>query len=159
AELYVGIFWKRLGRYTLDEFSHAKELHIDCLIYEKWCQEGEREPELTTFLNQIRQVETGLTNRLPFVDPDELERYIHLDVDRWRTSRVRESRKHHPDRVFQAPPPGNHHIKRSALQDRLVASLLGGDGPRVTRAALHGSPGIGKSMLAGAIAHDEALER
>jgi len=36
SDLYIGIFWKRLGKYTLDEFKHAKDnLKIDCLIYQK----------------------------------------------------------------------------------------------------------------------------
>jgi hypothetical protein len=92
------------------------------------------------------------------VDLEELERYIQLDVDRWRTSRVRASRKRNAGRVFQAPSPGSHHIKRSVLQ-QLVASLLKGDGAGVTRAVLHGAPGIGKSTLAAAFAHDAAVER
>jgi hypothetical protein len=35
ADLYIGIFWKRYGYHTIQEFEHAQRLGKDCLIYEK----------------------------------------------------------------------------------------------------------------------------
>src|SRR5215831_6900994 len=35
ADLYIGIFWKGYGTYTIDEYEHAQTLGMDCLIYEK----------------------------------------------------------------------------------------------------------------------------
>jgi hypothetical protein len=35
SDLYVGIFWKGYGSYTIEEFEHAQILGMNCLIYEK----------------------------------------------------------------------------------------------------------------------------
>jgi hypothetical protein len=32
ADLYIGLFWKGYGQYTIEEFEHAQMLGIDCLI-------------------------------------------------------------------------------------------------------------------------------
>ena len=33
SDLYVGLFWKGYGAYTIEEFEHAQMLGMDCLIY------------------------------------------------------------------------------------------------------------------------------
>lgn len=159
SDRYIGIFWKRLGKYTLDEFKHAKDhLKIDRLIDERRCEDGERDKELDAFLNEVSGVETGITKRRPFVNVDELEHWIQQDVDHWRTSRVCKTRNRGTDSVFLAPAPGGYHVKRS-VQERLVSLALKSDHPSVSRIALHGAPGMGKSTLAAAFAYDDRVQR
>ena len=58
---------------------------------------------------------------------------------------------------FQAPPVPNHFVSRPELAEDLKTALLGetdaADGT-LKVSAIHGSPGIGKSTLAAALAHD-----
>lgn len=35
ADIYIGIFWRGYGSYTIEEFEHAQKLDKPCLIYEK----------------------------------------------------------------------------------------------------------------------------
>jgi len=35
ADLYIGLFWKGYGEYSIEEYEHAQQLGKDCLIYEK----------------------------------------------------------------------------------------------------------------------------
>lgn len=40
SDLYVGLFWKGYGGYTIEAFEYARMLGMDCLIYEKREDEG-----------------------------------------------------------------------------------------------------------------------
>jgi Domain of unknown function (DUF4062) len=92
ADLYVGVFWRDYGDYTIDEFTYANEKHKDCLIYEKRAGiEDQRDPKLQAFLNQIGKVETGLTVRW-FNTVEELSEGVRQDVARWQTQKIRELR-------------------------------------------------------------------
>ena len=58
SDLYLGIFWKGYGTYTVDdEFVRAVKLGIPCLIYEKRTELDKRDPKLQEFLNSISSVE------------------------------------------------------------------------------------------------------
>src|SRR5215213_10293679 len=60
ADLYIGVFWKNYGEYTIEEFEYALKLGKDCLIYEKRDDvEGQRSPQLQDFLDGIGDVKTG----------------------------------------------------------------------------------------------------
>ena len=63
--------------------------------------------------------------------------------------------------VFQAPPMPDRFVPRRDALARMKQRLLATDGesPRVTRALLHGSPGVGKSMLARVFAHDPHIRQ
>jgi hypothetical protein len=65
SDLYMGIFWKGYGEYTVEEFEHARARGKDCLVYEKREEPslGGREPALRGFLDRIGEVESGLTIR------------------------------------------------------------------------------------------------
>ena len=53
ANLYIGVFWKGYGKYTIEEYEHAQTLGMDCLIYEKREEVGNgRDPELQAFLDR-----------------------------------------------------------------------------------------------------------
>src|ERR1043166_10279116 len=62
ADLYLGLFWKGYGEYTIQEYEQARKLGKDGLLYEKSSAAGpERDPRLQAFLNQVGAVRTGLT--------------------------------------------------------------------------------------------------
>jgi hypothetical protein len=62
ADLYIGVFWRGYGRYTIEEYDRATALGMDCLIYEKReAVDGQRDRELAAFLERLGDVEAGLT--------------------------------------------------------------------------------------------------
>src|SRR5215475_448878 len=76
ADLYIGLFWKGYGEYTIEEYEHARKLGKDCLIYEKRAAlNGERDSRLQQFLDQLGDVKSGLTIKW-FNTPDELSEAV-----------------------------------------------------------------------------------
>src|SRR5215469_12801465 len=53
ADLYIGIFWKGYGAYTIEEYNHARRLGKSCLVYERRSELENRDSRLQTFLDQI----------------------------------------------------------------------------------------------------------
>jgi DNA polymerase III delta prime subunit len=93
SDLYIGVFWREFGAYTMDEFNYAKEKDKDCLVYEKRKDiDGKRDPNLQEFLDQIGKVETGITVRW-FNTLDELREGVKQDVARWQAHKIRELRE------------------------------------------------------------------
>ena len=93
SDLYIGVFWRDYGAYTVDEFNYAKEKNKDCLVYEKRKDiDGQRDPNLQEFLDQIGKVETGITVRW-FNTLDELREGVKQDVARWQAHKIRELRE------------------------------------------------------------------
>jgi len=91
ADLYIGLFWKGYGDYTIEEYEHARKLGKDCLIYEKRALNGQRDPRLQAFLDRIGNVERGLTIKW-FDDPLQLSEAIKDDVAKWQARIIRERR-------------------------------------------------------------------
>src|SRR5262245_28090453 len=90
ADLYIGLFWKGYGDYTIEEYKHARKLGKDCLIYEKRAAlNGERDPRLQKFLDSVSDVKTGRTIKW-FDDALQLTEAIKDDVARWQARTVRE---------------------------------------------------------------------
>src|SRR5262249_19732711 len=93
VDLYIGLFWKGYGDYTVEEYEHARELGKDCLIYEKRAAlNGQRDPRLQAFLDRIGNVEKGLTIKW-FNDPLQLSEAIKDDVAKWQAQIIRERHK------------------------------------------------------------------
>ena len=93
SDLYIGVFWRDYGDFTIDEFNYAKEKHKDCLVYEKRTEiDGQRDPKLQEFLDQIGKVETGITGRW-FNTLEELREGVKQDVARWQAQKIRELRE------------------------------------------------------------------
>ena len=93
SDLYIAVFWRDYGAYTIDEFNYAKEKSKDCLVYEKRKDiDGQRDPNLQEFLDQIGKVETGITVRW-FNTLDELREGVKQDVARWQAHKIRELRE------------------------------------------------------------------
>jgi eukaryotic-like serine/threonine-protein kinase len=93
SDLYIGVFWRDYGAYTIDEFNYAKEKNKDCLVYEKRKDiDGQRDPNLQEFLDQIGKVETGITVGR-FNTLDELREKVKQDVTSWQARKIRELRE------------------------------------------------------------------
>jgi hypothetical protein len=96
ADLYVGLFWKGYGEYTLAEYDYAKKLGKDCLIYEKRSDlDEQRDPRLQFFLDQLGDVKSGLTIKW-FKTTDELSEVVKDDIAKWQARFIRE---HHTPRI------------------------------------------------------------
>jgi eukaryotic-like serine/threonine-protein kinase len=93
ADLYIGLFWKGYGDYTIEEYEHARRLGKDCLIYEKRAAlNGQRDPRLQEFLDRLGNVEKGLTIKW-FDDSLQLSEAIKDDVQRLQAKIYRERSK------------------------------------------------------------------
>ena len=156
ANLYIGVFWKGYGKYTIEEYENAQTLGMDCLIYEKREEVGNgRDPELQAFLDRIGQVETGLTIRW-FHTPEELSQFIKEDVSGWQFEIIEEATKPTAPAVYHDEPskPPPDFVGRNQEIERMVRELRSGKD-----LAVEGLPGVGKTTLAVAIAHHPGIRR
>ncbi len=104
SDLYIGLFWKSYGAYTVEEFELARAVGTDCLIYQKGGDRPEgRDPQLQTFLDRISKVESGLTIQW-FETPEELREMVKRDTARWQTRIVRKYREGGPRRGVTGLP-------------------------------------------------------
>jgi tetratricopeptide (TPR) repeat protein len=162
SDLYIGIFWKGYGEYTVEEFEHARNQGKDCLVYEKREEiEGTRDPALQEFLDRIGKVKGAVTIRR-FQTAAELPAFLKTDVAGWQADKVRLANLPGTHAPFQAPPQSDRYVERTALHTRLKTAILPATGEErepLTRAVLHGTGGIGKTSLAIALAHDADLRR
>ena len=93
ADLYIGLFWRGYGDYTIDEFDYATERNKDRLIYEKRADvDAHRDPKLQAFLDRIGKVETGVTARW-FNTAEELREGVKQDAARWQARKIRQLRE------------------------------------------------------------------
>jgi tetratricopeptide (TPR) repeat protein len=88
SELYIGIFGKHYGKYTIDEFNTATDWGLPRHIYVQILGEGEqRDPELEDFLRRISDVEHGLAPRW-FRDIQDLWEGVKTSLEHWLTNRI-----------------------------------------------------------------------
>jgi hypothetical protein len=156
ADLYLGIFWRGFGQYTIEEYERAEQLGKERLIYEKTADiEGKRDPRLQAFLDRVGgQVKSGVAIGR-FETVERLVELVTLNVPALLTARYRESHATKPPAPFQAPAPWGNAVARPALLEPLCARLAADQDPPVFRVVvLHGMAGSGKSELAAAAAHD-----
>lgn len=158
CDMYVGIFWKKYGEYTLDEYNKAKDFNRPRLIYQKELEASARDPRLQDFLNEIGEVKHGDVAPCFFHDAEELPERITEDVMRVLTDAFRtgsSSTAQNPDEMIEPTQlpclcdraPQERHLRKGVLDykdnksGRPVLLLLGGqrqDGHRfyVTRLEL-----------------------
>ena len=171
SDVYVGVFWKTRGAYTIDEFDAARRIGIACLIYEK--VPAQREPELSAFLDQIGDVETGVTIRR-FASSEELAEMVSADVRRVQTKLVRvrstDGRtytgnpnggrfdltaratpiRRHPLQASDGLRPPEPFVDRNDALDRIRNAIASGE----SLLGVGGAPGIGKTSVLRRVAHD-----
>lgn len=158
ADLYIGVFWKGYGEYTIDEFEAARNLGKDLLVYEKRSGIEDRDPRLEQFLSEIGAVERGLTVRW-FDTPQELGDAVKDDVAAWQTKIVRARLSERPGAPFQAPAVRPGFVPRPSVLAKAKEHLLA-EGDALALAALCGMGGSGKSVMATAVANDaEVIDR
>jgi tetratricopeptide (TPR) repeat protein len=155
ADLYIGLFWKSYGQYTIEEYEHARMLGMDCLIYEKRGDiQGQRDPELQAFLDRISEVESGHTVRW-FNTLADLRTFVKEDVAAWQAKIVREGRQSSLPAVYAGVPPmPTHFVGRSELVLKMARRLRSGED-----VAVEGLPGVGKTTLAVALTRHIGVRR
>ncbi len=145
ADIYIGIFWKGYGAYTIEEYEHARELGKPCFIYEKRTELDKRDPELQEFLDQISKVETGLTIYW-FENADELGKQAKKDVAAWLVEIARKSDLKNVR--IELPPRAEHFIGREKQIEKLIDELKPGNVVTIT-----GPGGIGKTSVVAEALH------
>lgn len=88
CDLYIGVFWKSYGEYSVEEYDYATKWNKDCLIYEKRTALDKRDPKLQEFLDKISKIDDGVTIKW-FTDEKELSELVKQDVARWQVSKIR----------------------------------------------------------------------
>src|SRR5262245_53430560 len=161
ANLYVGVFWKRYGPYTIDEYRQAQVLQKPRLIFVKEAAEEERDQELRAFLTQVTAVEADRAAGW-FTGLDDLREKVKSSVQGWQADVVHRATGPALNVPFQVEPLGDQYIERASVLEQSRAAWLpkepGAPLP-VTRAAFHGLGGSGKSVMARAFAHDSVVRR
>ena len=171
SDVYLGIFWQTRGEYTIDEFDAARRSGIACLVYEK--VSAERDHDLSAFLDEIGDVESGVTIRR-FGSPEELAGLVSADVRRVQAELVRVSSsngrtytgnlnggrfdvtakatpmRRHPLQASDGPRPPQPFIDRIDSVDRL-RHVIGSDESLL---GVTGVPGMGKSSVLRRVADD-----
>jgi len=156
ADLYLGIFWKGYGPYTVDEFEQARLLGMDCLVYEKReAIDNGRDPQLQAFLDRLSTVEDGVTIKW-FRTAEELGNFAKEDIAAWQARVVREKREKPPCHYVDVPSIQGTLFGRDEVVQQLVRSLREG---HIRALAVEGLPGVGKTTLAVAIAHHAGVMR
>ena len=162
ADFYIGVFWRGYGQYTIDEYEHARQCGKDCFIYEKRADLDGRDSALSAFLKRIGGTTTGLTIHR-FDDIQQIGGFVVEDVARWQADVIRRRASRRSTRVFQAPPLSDQYVERTGLLRQCLDAALGVDEHglrRVSRLALQGGGGAGKSVMAAALAaHEEVQSR
>src|SRR5580704_6756914 len=152
ADLYIGLFWKGYGRYTIEEYQVAEKFKKDRLIFQKrTASEEDRDRQLSAFLAGLNDVHKGVTVQW-FNGPQDIPKLVKDAVAGWTYDVIHERVGSNIDYDLQAPPLPDQYIARQVVS-RLKQALLDRT-PPVTRAALHGMGGLGKTVTAAAFARD-----
>ena len=90
ADVYIGIFWKKYGDYTIEEFELAVKYDKPCFIYIKTKDEQDREKKLSEFLDEnFCDVDEGITF-FNFEETDKFIDQVQEDLLRWLTDNIKE---------------------------------------------------------------------
>ena len=148
--LYIGLFWKEYGEWTIDEFEQATEWGIERHIYVKDVDAESRDSRLQNFLDSQSDVRFGITARW-YKDLADLREQVTRSVEKWLLDR--QIAYHSATSAVMAQLVDDiPNLPRKLIgREDLIAeaeSLLD-EGERVL---LHGLAGIGKSAIAAKVA-------
>ena len=174
SDVFIGILWRSRGAYTVDEFDAAARTGIPRLVYEKHAVSSDREPDLQALIDEIGQVERGVTIRR-FHDTDELRELVGQDLA-WVASELRQVRSTNGgtytttrhggryDRIAAQTPirraraetsscsrPPEPFVDRVVQRQRIREAILSGE----SLVGYGGEPGAGKTATLRSLAHDE----
>ncbi|GIK64946.1 MAG: hypothetical protein BroJett018_27400 [Chloroflexota bacterium] len=150
--LYIGLFWKAYGEWTIDEFNKATAWHMDRLLFVKADADANRDPALQKFLTDVAPVSTGLAPAW-FKDEADLCEKVTASVQTW----IKEKLTYRPGSshaVLATDPDDVPHQPRKLIgRDDLLAQIAPAlaNGQRVL---LKGFGGMGKTALAATAAAD-----
>jgi tetratricopeptide (TPR) repeat protein len=146
CDIYIGLFWKEYGEYTIEEYQHARKHYKPCLIYVKQVDIEQRNQRLVNFLKEINRVSSGLTV-YHFANTEELAEQVQKDMMQLLTSRFRDIRQ---QPIWNIPfPPKEFFMGRETLLQQLHTRLRKtGTAIVGQRQAINGLGGIGKTQLA-----------
>ena len=149
CDIYIGLFWLGYGEYTIEEYEKARSLHKPCLIYERHIDVEQRDPRLTTFLEDMQHVTdpSGLTIRR-FQTSTELAGQVNNDVMHLLITDFRKSRRQPP--VWNIPYEQNPFFTGREPLLRQLHEMLHRKGSSALSQpqALSGLGGIGKTQTA-----------
>ena len=152
SDLYIGVFWKEYGEWTIDEFRRATELGIPRHIYVKNVDAHQRDPQLIKFLEKESDVRFGITP-VWYSNLDEFRKVVTRSTQQWLEKR--RIAYHSTTSAIVATMPDDipdlprRLIGRKSLLKK-VQDLIAED----ERVLLRGFGGMGKTALAATIAAD-----
>lgn len=157
STLYIGLFWNEYGEWTIDEFKQATALGIDRHIYVKNIDSNKRDPRLSSFLEEISKVESGITPKW-FKTLDDLKTAVKLSIEVWIKQSLAGRRSLNESIVatipYQIPNRPKTLIGRDNLLHQVQEQLDNGQ-----NVILQGFPGTGKTAIAATIASRHIQEQ
>ena len=121
-----------------------------------WTFDGSRPPGQASRLHSGSSLQLG-KSWFSFITAGDLARVVDAELDRQSAAAERWTMDA-PGRLSQVPELPSSHLYRVREANRVVDALCStAPSPRVH--AIHGDPGVGKSVLAAAVARDERVRR
>jgi hypothetical protein len=88
SDLYIGVLWRKYGKYTAAEYRLARSRGMDCLIYVKTTDAKiSLDPSLEAFIRELSKVESGITVCY-FETSEQLETLVKRDVAAWQARTI-----------------------------------------------------------------------
>ncbi|HEY6410578.1 MAG TPA: DUF4062 domain-containing protein [Ktedonobacteraceae bacterium] len=151
CDIYIGLFWLGYGPYTIEEFERAHQLRKPCLVYEKYVNIEQRNPQLVSFLHRLQAAENpdGLTV-YRFETSSQLAKQVQIDVMRLLTTRFRENRQQPSTRLWNIPYRRNPFFtgREDALEQLQEYFTQSKTAALTQPPAITGLGGIGKTDIA-----------
>ena len=157
SDLYIGVFWKDYGPYTVEDTNTRKPSEWIASFREARYVQTSRDPRLQSFLDTLGgEVVRGHTVKW-FTESNDLQALVKTDVAAWQARCIQMEGKAHPPSIFVGVPslPATF-VGRRELLLHLTKQLRS---ERHSLIALEGLPGVGKTTLAVALVQQRGVLR